>query len=363
MRRLIAAAALVLAAYGCTRSSTRSSAAATLQGAFMDGQLAGSPALRARLEEEKARATTAGDRALEADRKRGAELAKRGEAYAKELSAQIKRRGGIRQWRDAEVARLKAGERGGGAPADPATLPSQRLLTQVSPCLLGQPTIFSGPAEFESDVSFWLTGCNIPAFAAGVTKLVFTHESGVVKEGWVAPSDEYTVMGGFQNVTGLLDGAATLEFTVAPGVTLKCDTTFHATRERRLLEPPLLRGNCDDEATKNECAGGGGAAINSFVGWHHEICCTSVSGTDHFFLPLPQRWTIVFASVEPWGPGTGSTCGPAGQGGEITATRGFDVGATKVDLFIDWKTHWLCSEIMYLGLVQVIGPRGTFPAP
>jgi hypothetical protein len=360
MRRLTAAAVLLLATSGCSGSSTPSPAARSLQATFADAQVSRSASLRARLEEENARATAAGGRALETDRKRGADAASRAAARARELSAQIKRRGGLRQWRDAEAARLKAGGRG-GVPADPATLPSERMLAQVSPCFLGQPAIFDGPAEVESDLSFFLTGCNIPGFVSGVTKLVFTHESGFVKEGWVAPVDEYTLMGGFQNVTGLLDGASTLEVTVSPGVVLTFDTTFHATRELRLLQPPFLQGSCDDAANKNACAGGGGKAINSFVGWHHRFCCTSVSGTDHFFVTtLPPQWTISFASLSLWGDGTGSTCGPAGQAGEITATRGFDIGSANVDLFVDWKTHWICSEVMYLGLVQVIGPRGTF---
>ncbi len=36
-------------------------------------------------------------------------------------------------------------------------------------------------------------------------------------------------------------------------------------------------------------------------------------------------------------------------------------GATTLDVQVGWSTEWICSSVVYLGLIWICGPIGTSP--
>jgi hypothetical protein len=287
----------------------------------------------------------------------------------------IEERGGYRAFAGSEAERLRRFAASAPPPqAQPALLAAERLLSEVSPCLLGQPVIFDAPETVEPERSYQLSGCNLASGYPTAPKVTLVIDTGTRFElfsGIITSSagplpeeqkdDSITI--NTPTIEGVFDGPARIVLTTADGKTAETAVSFRAARTDRIVQPPTLLGECSGAADTNHCAGGGGKVFNSFVAYHHRVCCGWVGGNDHYFLPAPlaKGWTVSFRDVFPYSAGTGSSCGPAGGPGHITAIEGADLGGASVDVRVHWNTAWMCSELMYIGQIFVIGPKGTSP--
>jgi len=287
----------------------------------------------------------------------------------------IEKRGGYRVFAGIEAERLRRFAATAPPPqAQPALLAAERLVSQVSPCLLGQPVIFDAPDTVEPERPYELSGCNLASGYPEVPKVALILDSGarfelfsgiITSSAHPLPEEQKDDSININTLTieGVFDGPAKIVLSTADGKTAETAVSFRAARTERIVQPPTLLGECSGAADTNHCAGGGGEVFNSFVAYHHRVCCGWAGGNDHYFLPGPlaKGWTVSYRNVFTYSAGTGSSCGPAGGPGHITAVEGADLGGVSVDVRVHWNTAWMCSEIMYIGQVFVMGPKGTSP--
>jgi hypothetical protein len=289
--------------------------------------------------------------------------------------AQMKKIGGSRAFFAGEVERLRRYIASVPPPQQqPALQVMSTLLSQVSGCRLGQPVLYDAPETMEPERYYDLSGCNLASGYPTAPKVALRLDSGMnidlmsaidVGSSGSNPNNEAddSISIWTPALSGVFDGNATLVLTTADGKVTQIGTFFQATRDQTVVQPPALQGECSGAADTNHCAGAGGKVLNSFVAYHHRVCCGWVAGNDHYFLPGPlaKGWSIYFRDVSLWGEGTGSSCGPAGGAGHVTAIEGGEKGASSVDIRVHWNTAWMCSEIMYVGVVYIQGPKGTPP--
>ena len=232
---------------------------------------------------------------------------------------EIEKRGGYRAFVGLEVERLRRFAATSPPPqAQPALLAAERLVSEASPCLLGQPVIFDAPDTVEPERGYELSGCNLASGYPTAPKVALILDSGTRFElfsGIITSSahplpeeqkdDSITI--NTLTIAGVFDGPAKLVLTTADGKSAETAVFFRAARTEQIVQPPTLLGECSGAADTNHCAGGGGQVFNSFVAYHHRVCCGWVGGNDHYFLPAPlaNGWTVSFRNVFTWSAGTG----------------------------------------------------------
>jgi hypothetical protein len=372
---LVALGACVQPADGNAPEPEKSAFSSPSEQAQLEKLLEREPGARDRLARELALTAQKAHAAFEQLQRRNDEAYAEQQRRSAARRQEIEKRGGIRPYIEGEVKRLRQFAASAPPPQqEPALSAATSLASQLSPCVLGQPVLFDAPDTVVPEQQFTLSGCNLASGFPTPPKVVLKLDSGAsfilsrfinVNSGGPAPEDQKddSITITLPEINGVFDGQATLTLTTADGKSTQIDVLFRAARKELIVQPPTLLGECSDRADTNHCAGAGGEQLNSFVAYHHRICCGWVAGNDHYFLPaqLAKGWTVSFQKVLPFSAGTGSSCGPAGGPGHITAVEGGEVGSSSIDIRVHWNTAWMCSEIMYIGLVFVTGPKGTSP--
>lgn len=197
----------------------------------------------------------------------------------------------------------------------------------------------------------------------------------------------------FPNTTGKMDQAAQLIVVAAAGLASEpLEVQFVATRALEYVDTfshrDLFFGICSDATNDDRCGGiaPGDAVLiaASFFGRHYRDCCSSVSGTDQFFLALKNNWGLPTNEVPigkgktswgiiestptfVWSPfsfntATGWTqCDLFNQKGQITGESASASNDPRfvVQLDFSWWVDWICSGAVYSADLLIMGPAGV----